>query len=644
MGQEVPHGGEAVLSGATPGPGSAAVAGTAAAEREASVGASTSGGTGGEAGGVDQGRRRSAALPRLLFAHWPIVAVIGAFAGAAFVIPTLSPTAISDDFLYARSVEILLDDGELRILPAAAVTGVFQIAWGALFGAVFGDSLGVLRAATVTFAVFGGVAMYGLCRQLGVTPGRSALGAAIYLFNPLSFVLSYTFMTDAYLITLITMAAYCYVRGLRSDAADGRWTVAGSVVAGLAFLVRHPGILVVAGVLTYLVVSGRLGRGGEALRTAARVALAPAVMVVAYVVWFRFVHGVPEGSNQVGFFEEFPDAGIGGMWELGQRLVVLGAIYTGLFVLPVAVAAVWRVPGLLRRFGTWRWVALGALVAGVVLLAVGDFAPFETRRPWSPQFFRQAGLGPTDLRGGRPELLDETARDVILELGAISAVVLAIVLLGRLRPLRSARAAGAGPTMVGFIAVWLALGVLAPSLPLRDGNYSYDRYFLPLLPVLVALLLWALRPVRIVTPLAWLAVLVMGAFSVAGTHDHLTYQEAAWEVAADAHAAGIDYVDIDGGAAWDGYRLYEYSYENEVTIDLEALADLDLEGPLLLSPNDVEAWWIPFYAAAVTSEYIVSSEVLVGYEVVREVPYSAWLQSDYQYMYLLRRPGADGPR
>lgn len=622
MGQDVQHGGEVALS-------------------ETSPGADPAGPEPADPAGAHRGENTSRSLPRRLLPHWPIVAVVGAFAGSAFVIPTLSATAISDDFLYARSVEILLHDGELRMLPAAAVTGVFQIVWGALFGAVFGDSLGVLRAATVTFALFGGVAMYGLCRELGVTKGRSALGAAIYLFNPISFVLSYTFMTDAYLITLITVAAYCYVRGLRSDAPDERWTVAGSVVAGLAFLVRHPGILVVVGVLTYLAASGRLGRRREALRTAAQAALAPAVMVVAYFIWFRFIQGVPEGSNQVGFFRAFPDAGFDGIWELGQRLVVLGAVYTGLFVLPVAIAALWRVPGLLRRFGTWRWITLGVLVVGVFLLAVGDFAPFDARRPWSPQFFRQAGLGPTDLRGGRPEVLDETARDVILELGAVSAVVLAVVLLRRLKPLRSAGGAGAG--VLGAIAVWLAIGVLAPSLPLRDGNYSYDRYFLPLLPMIVALVLWALRSVRMVTPLAWVAVVVMGAFSVAGTHDHLTYQEATWKVAADAHAAGIDYVDIDGGAAWDGYRLYEYSYENEVTIDLEALADLDLEGPLLLSENDVEAWWIPFYAAAVTGEYVVSSEVLVGYEVVERVPYSAWLQSEYQYMYLLRRPGADGP-
>src|SRR3954465_733179 len=108
--------------------------------------------------------------------HWPLAVVLAAFVGAAFVIPTLAPVSVNDDFLYARSVHILVHDHNERVLPAAAVTllfqhggGVvpaaamplfFQIGWGGLFAAVFGVSLGVLRAATVTFAGLGGLAMY----------------------------------------------------------------------------------------------------------------------------------------------------------------------------------------------------------------------------------------------------------------------------------------------------------------------------------------------------------------------------------------------------------------------------------------------------------------------------------------------------
>ena len=76
------------------------------------------------------------------------------------------------------------------------MTLVFQIAWGGLFVSIFGDSLGVLRAATVTFAGIGGLAMYALCRELRVTLTRSAFGAAVFLFNPISFALAYTRWPD----------------------------------------------------------------------------------------------------------------------------------------------------------------------------------------------------------------------------------------------------------------------------------------------------------------------------------------------------------------------------------------------------------------------------------------------------------------
>ncbi|MEJ7584762.1 MAG: glycosyltransferase family 39 protein [Acidimicrobiales bacterium] len=585
----------------------------------------------------------AATEPRSTLRTWgPIGAVVVAFVGAAFVLPTLAPVAISDDFLYARSVEILRDEHTVRVLPGTAVTLVAQIGWGALFGAVFGDSLGVLRAATVTFALFGGLAMYGLCRELGVNRNRSALGAAISLFNPLSFVLSYTFMTDAYVLALLTMSLYCYLRGLR-PGERGRWTVAGSVLAGIAFLFRHPGILVVVGVVTYLVASGSLDRTKASLRRLAQVALAPALMVVGYVLWFRFVHGVPERSNQIGILNAVPDAGVGGIWRLTQRVTVLGATYVGLFVLPLAAAALWCLPGLLRPFGLRRWTVLGGGIVLLAALAAGDFAPFTDRMPWAPQFLTDRGLGPIDLRGGRPEVYSSTVTTTLLVLAGLSLAVLAVALLRRTRALRQRGPEGAGPGLLAAMAFWLALSVVVLSLPLRDGAYSYDRYFLPLLPVTVALLLWALRPVPIITPLAWLGVVVMGAYAIAGTHDHLAYQEATWALAREARAGGVDEVDLDAGAAWDGYGLYEQFYEQEVTVDLDALAEAGLTGPLKLSENDAPAWWIGFYTPGVTGDYVVATAHLYTYEIVRRIEYSSWLLSEPQYMYLLRHPDADGP-
>lgn len=135
--------------------------------------------------------------------HWPILLVLALFGGTAFIVPTLAPVATTDDWGYSRSVEILLDEGRLTVFPVVAATAVFQIGWGAAFGLVFGMSLGVMRVSTLVMVALGAVALYALLRELGVSRGMSALGTAAYLFNPLTFVLAYSFMTDPFLTSLI---------------------------------------------------------------------------------------------------------------------------------------------------------------------------------------------------------------------------------------------------------------------------------------------------------------------------------------------------------------------------------------------------------------------------------------------------------
>ena len=84
------------------------------------------------------------------------------------MVPTFAPVATTDDWAYARSAQILLAQGRLTVFPVVAATAVFQIVWGALFGLIFGPTLGVFRLSTVVITALGGVALYGLCRELGV--------------------------------------------------------------------------------------------------------------------------------------------------------------------------------------------------------------------------------------------------------------------------------------------------------------------------------------------------------------------------------------------------------------------------------------------------------------------------------------------
>lgn len=595
-------------------------------------------------------------------AGWLVAFILVLYGASAFVVPTLAPVAINDDFLYARSVEVLREQGELRIFPESVSTLVVQIGWGAAWTAIFGESFGVLRASTVAFSLLAGWAMYGLCRELGVDRTRSALGTALVVFNPLAYATSFSFMSDSYLTGLVTVSVWCYLRGLRRDEPDARWTTLGSVAASMAFLVRHAGALVPLGVLTWLLVSRRLRLDRPGLALVARVALLPLVAVVGHTLWYRSsAGGTSEFSGAVA--DEIAAAVPGGIATLAHRLLAVEATYLGLFVLPIAVAAVPRLPGLLRRMPRSGVIA-AALAFGALATTAVHFSPFQNLYPWTPQFLSDYGAGPLDLRGGRQPLVNQTGVRIILVLCALSAIVLVVVLAQRAPRLWERRGSPAG--LVAGVLVWQAAGAVGPSIVLRDSVLSFDRYFLPLLPLGVALALWAVRDVRVVQPAAWAVAALLAVVAVASTRDHLVRQSATWELAAQARGDGIAVTQLDAGAAWNGTHAYGLDDPGPGATNAEEAAEAgagepgavpaaaspgrglgrrgaSIDDPVLLAPYDVAPWWLDFYTPAIDAEFVVAGDELDGHEVLRRVEISSWLHREPTYLYLLRRPPTEPP-
>ncbi len=62
---------------------------------------------------------------------------------------------------------------------------------------------------------------------------------AIYLFHPLAFGLTLTFMSDPQFVALSVIAAFLYVRSIRPNSPSPRIMLAASAVASMAFLVRQ---------------------------------------------------------------------------------------------------------------------------------------------------------------------------------------------------------------------------------------------------------------------------------------------------------------------------------------------------------------------------------------------------------------------
>jgi hypothetical protein len=559
----------------------------------------------------------------LVQTHWALLAVFVAFALAALVVPTLAPVATTDDWAYTRSAQILLDEGRLTVFPVVAATAVFQIVWGALFGLIFEPTFGVFRVSTVTITALGGLALYGLCRDLGVVPARGALGVATFLFNPLVFVVAFTFMTDAHFMALLVIATWLFAKAIKPAAVEGRLIVAGSGVAALAFLTRQQGALIVPAVFAYLLLSRRLRFDRAGVVLLARLCALPLLAIGCYYLWLRYGNDVPH--VQASFLGEVVEEGWSGTWWLLRRLTVVELMYLGLFTLPLMAAALPFARGLVRGIPPRGWL-LFAVWQAVLLIGVTALWVRGALMPYIGQFLGSGGPGAPDVLGSRPILLGPEPRAVLTVVCLTASLLLALVAArGVGAPVGLERSRAGLVLSVGLLQV---VGVMPPSYHyIGWAAGSLDRYLLPLVPLAIALALWGMGRVRIALPLAWLVAAALALFAIAGTRDYLVFMRAVWDLGEEAVAEGVPLDRLDAGSSWDGYHLYEQGLENRIR------SRTPKGGP----------WWVYFYAPATDSAYVVASKPLARHRIVAKRPYSSWLEREPTNLYLLRRWNAPWP-
>jgi len=550
-------------------------------------------------------------------AHRAVLAVLGGFALAAVVLPTMTPVALWDDWMYARSVEDLVLRGQLRIHELSAANLLFQLLWSWPFAKLLGMTLGVLRLSTVVLVGLSGWALYGLLRELGVERVPAALGTALYLFNPLALVLTYSFMTDAQFTALLVTAAYGYVRGLRGDARAAWFTVAGSAAAGLAFLERQSGVFIVLAVLGHLLLSGKLRPDRRSLAVMARVVGAPALLAIGYYAWLKTATASAQPGVQGAFTGGIAAAGWRGIALMVGRTWFVEAMYLGLFVAPLLVGAVTALPRAFRSTTAGGRLAVLALTATLVAGFVLVLGWRGAAMPYAASWLTPRGPGPDDLvASGRPVLLGSGTLMAITVLCALSSLALILVLTRAVLP----TGRPGPPPAVGLVLALLGGQMAAALLPSFYFGGPLDRYLLPLLPLCLALALWALRDLLDTPTAAWLATAALAVVALLGTHDFLRFEGAIWQVAREAHQQGVGYRQLDAGAAWTGYHAFERR-----------------------GPRQPEApWWINAWARAVDSTYVVSGEPRPGYSVVRRQPYPSLLSVEPTSVYLLRRDDGTG--
>jgi hypothetical protein len=532
--------------------------------------------------------------------------------GMVLLVDPIGNFPLNDDWSYGRSVELLVGGRGFHLTDFTAVPLVAQVAWGALFSLPAGFSFTGLRISTLVLGLVGVLATYGLLRESRAGRTVALIGALLVATNPLYVVLAFTFMTDVPFFAVSVLALLFLVRGvLRNRQRELRLSF---LFTALALLIRQPAIIIpIAFAVAYPIARGLRRR--VVLQSLVAVG-GGLIVLIGYQIALKLTIGVPPLYNRT--FDPLTETASGFSQLVAHFFDRLfnASLYLGLFLLPLTVVITisgWKSVPLQRR--RLSLVATTALVGTVT----AGLAWANRLMPSVGNVFFDLGLGPPLLRDtyllGLPHL-PRAPRAVWVAMTAAGVTGAALLVRALWWSGRDVARAWRGKAWKERSFPW-ALALTACALYLISimaGGYI-DRYLLFALPLLMITLGRPAASSRLKAgPVAASAGMVLvglyGLFSVAATHDYLSWNRARWAALDRLTDANVSYLDIDGGFEFNG--RYAYSSRG---------------GPI----SDKSLWPVE------RKKYLLSFGPVTGYEIFARYPYERWMPWETGQVFVLRR-------
>jgi len=507
---------------------------------------------------------------------------------------------INDDWAYAWSVRSVHEEGRFLLSGWTAANLFTQIYWGALFAKIFGFSFNVLRASTLVLGLFGVIGTYALFRILSQGPRLSLMAALLVALNPIYFSLSYSFMNDVPSFAFCILALCLMARGLIKGSR--LCLILGTALSLFAILSRQS-CLAIPMALTLSLLLCRPRKMSELL-WALMPAMAGVFVQLSYQYWLKHTGRVPEalfGMQANRFFNTSLNEPFRLVTGIGT-LSLVALIYVGVFVFPFLVLLF---PRLIRE-GKRRSLKFIGCFAALAAVFAAALLWRQKRMPLSPGICFDFGCGALGLKGIVPPL--STGLSAlwlgVTVLGVLGAVVLILCALKFVRLMRC--------DFKTYRSDVLILGsAFIYCVPLSVIGF-YDRYLLFLLPAALLVIRrsfpdevrepFTVRSWRIATGLLFL----LGAVSVATTHDYLAMNRARW-IALNSlmNERRIPPNRIEGGFEFYGLYLYDSKSGKRTTSD--------------------------------NNDFVVSFSELPDYRVAQSVSYKKWLPPGEGKIYVLEK-------
>jgi 4-amino-4-deoxy-L-arabinose transferase-like glycosyltransferase len=559
---------------------------------------------------------------------WPCFLILVVYLICVLAANPKGEFPLNDDWSYVRSAFAFGSGHGMRVDQWSAPSLVGQALYGGLLTRMFSPHFLVLRISTLFLSVCIPMLLWKILLRTGFRRGLASVMLLAWLFNPLQFILSFTFMTEIPFVFFLALAFNLYV--LYLDKGKLLHLIFCAAVLGYGYLIRQTALLFILALLCSILLDFR-EPVARRVRRGIAAAAASGIFIFCYYLWILLYAGATAAVHRKFQLLSYLES----RQIIGNSYGML--FYLVFMMLPVLI---FLIPSASRLSLEFRWIVrLGvpALWCAIVLTGLWWFqaqytpldylpsATYHARMPFLLNVLYDSGLGPVTLDptyfGAPPTPVYPRVWygiTIIVALGAILAGTLCVFGLLRLRslPLFPKR-----KPLIIFTCLSLIFLVVFEVIfsHIQEGGL-FDRHIL-IVSFPFSLLLGILSTkgdenrgnragaaVWIPTGLACAALIL---FCIAATHDYMQWNRVRWDMGRELLARGVDPLTIVGGFEFNAWHNYD---------TFAARGNI----------GTVHHWWYD------RRDYIISMAPLEGYRILHTRSYFSWVHRRPVNLYVIR--------
>lgn len=461
-----------------------------------------------------------------------------------FLTDSFSDFPLNDDWVHAKSVKTLVEEGRFELIDYCGSTIIFQVLWGALF-CLFGFSFIALRVSMLVMGLIGIITFYRIVLKFNANQKVAFFITLVMAVNPIYFSLAGTFMTDVPFVTLCLLTIYYFIKLVETEKYT--YFIHIVLLSICATMVRQIGLLVpLSLIFPFLTIKKDHFKP---------LLYAIASFVVVYLCYQWYLYYLSNNQMMPSYFS-------GGnvlLKSLTSKKVYANTLlrigrdlfYVGLVSLPISLL-------LIKKGITISWKKV--IILGVVLFLLAKALP----RALAGNVFNNFYIGPltfTDsylIGVNRPGQMVDTLFDFIKLLSSVGIVLFCLQLYERWQEVRREK----GIQYKIFIGI-ISFCIVYSGILLFSKAY-FERYLLPV--YFTSFLLLPLHQITFQKKVQWstftVFITAMLYFTIAGTHDYQALNRARWAAAdflKNEHKITPSF--IDGGYEYNGWHKYDKNFK-----------------------------------------------------------------------------------